>query len=191
MAERKQSLIEFQAQLAERLRAATHAKGASGLCFAAGGRLWLTDLSEVGEVVTAAVIVPVPWAKPWFLGLANVRGVIYGCTDLAAFMGLPAAGGEGTLLLVNPRLAINAALRIERTLGLRSPAEMTKEDHSPGAPPWIVAQWRDAQGQVWTQLSLERLVTSQLFLDAGLARGDRLGATGGGFDANEPSPVAT
>ena len=191
MAERKQSLIEFQAQLAERLRAATRTPLASGLGFAAGGRLWLTDLFEMGEVVTDAVIVPVPWAKPWFLGLANVRGVIYGCTDLAAFMGLAAEGGEGTLLLAHPRLEINAALRIDRTLGLRSPARMTREDVPPDAPPWVSAQWRDAQGQVWTQLSLERLVTSQPFLDAGLARGDHVGAAGGGLHADKPSPAAT
>lgn len=124
------------------------------------------------------------------LGLANVRGVIYGCTDLSAFLGLPAEGGEGTLMLVNPRLAINAALRIERTLGLRSPTEMTKVDH-PLEAPWIVAQWRDAQDQEWTQLSLERLVTSKPFLDVGLAREDRIGAASGGFEAHELSPLAT
>lgn len=167
MAEHRPSLREFQAQLAERLQSATRGETLSKLGFLAGGRHWLTDLTEINEVVTVAEIVPVPWAKPWFLGLASVRGVIYGCTDLAGLLGLgqDPARGESRLLLAHPRFGINAALRVERTLGLRNPVQMTQEERPADAPLWEQALWRDTEGQLWTELSVERLVATPQFLE--------------------------
>lgn len=172
MTGRKQSLREFQAELAARLRSAAHRQTASKLGFTAGGRHWLVDLTEVNEVVSEAVIVPVPWAKSWFLGLASIRGAIYGCSDLAGFLGLD-PGIEhtgGGWLLAHPRFGVNAALRIERTLGLRQPEQMASQAGSPEAPPWLAGEWRDDQGLTWTELSLERLLTAPSFLDVGRGR---------------------
>lgn len=168
MSETKPSLREFQARLAERLQSAARGETLSKLGFLAGGRHWLTDLTEISEVVTVERIVPVPWAKPWFLGLASIRGVIYACTDLAGFLGLgqDPARGESNLLLAHPRFGINAALRIERTLGLRYPTQMTQAQPPVDAPPWELALWRDAEGQDWVELSVEKLVTAPQFLDA-------------------------
>jgi hypothetical protein len=116
----KQSLRDFQAQLAERLSSAAQAgQAASKLGFLAGGRYWLVDLTEIDEVVTVTQMTPVPRAKPWFLGLTNLRGLIYGCTDLAAFLGLgqSSAQGEYRLLIAAPRFGVNAALCIDRDPG--------------------------------------------------------------------------
>lgn len=167
MAEHRPSLREFQAQLAERLQSAARGETLSKLGILAGGRHWLIDLNEISEVVTVAEIVPLPWAKPWFLGLASVRGVIYGCTDLARFLGLDQdhARGENRLLLAHLRFGVNAALRIERTLGLRNPVQMTQAERPANAPPWEGALWRDSEGQLWTELSVERLVATPQFLD--------------------------
>ncbi len=184
----KPSLREFQAQLVERLQSAARGVTFSKLGFLAGGRQWLTDLTEISEVVTVAEIVPVPWAKPWFLGLASVRGVIYGCSDLAGFLGLSQdpVRGESRLLLVHPRFGINAALRIERTLGLRNPVQMTPVDHPADAPPWEQALWRDAEGQGWTELSVEALMAAPQFLEAAVERGG-----GPALRAWDPTRVAS
>jgi twitching motility protein PilI len=141
----------------------------SKLGFLAGGRHWLTDLGQVNEVVTKARLTPVPWAKPWFLGVTSVRGVIYGCTDLAAFLGITAPGEAvaARLLLVHPRFRVNAALAIERAVGLRNVQAM---DHAPRAeddPAWILARWQDAEGTSWTELGIEQLVISTEFQQAG------------------------
>lgn len=164
----KHSLREFQAQLAERLKDATHRDTASKLGFLAGGRNWLTDLTEINEVVTVSEVTPVPWAKAWFAGLASVRGMVYGCTDLAAFIGLPQDPGRGDsrLLLAHPRFGVNAAIRVERTLGLRSLAQMSPLPPQQDDSEWIKARWRDADGVDWTEISMEKLVTSPRFLDA-------------------------
>lgn len=165
----KQSLREFQSQLAERLRTAARDGVVSKLGFVAGGWHWLTDLTEINEVVTVTEVTPVPWARPWFMGLANVRGLIYGCTDLAAFMGygLDSERGEIRLLLTHPRFGVNAAIRVERTLGLRNPAEMTPLPSQPDDAEWIKHRWRGADGLEWMEISMEKLVASPRFLNAG------------------------
>lgn len=165
----KQSLREFQSQLAERLRSAARDGVVSKLGFVAGGRHWLTDLTEINEVVTVTEVTPVPWAHPWFTGLANVRGLIYGCTDLAAFMGLGQDNerGEIRLLITHPRFGVNAALRIERTLGLRNPAQLAPRPLGPDDAEWIKHRWQDTDGLEWLEISMEKLVASPRFLDVG------------------------
>lgn len=166
----KHSLREFQTQLAEKLKAAQAATGpTSKLGFIVGGQHWLVDLGQINEVVTVRELIAVPWAKPWFAGVASVRGALYGCTDLGAFIKQSEAmvAGESHLLLAHPRFGINAALRIERTLGLRPLDTLTRHDST--APiPWSLGQWRGLDDRIWTELDVESLVTSPAFLEAGL-----------------------
>ena len=169
--EAKRDLKDFQAQLAERLQGAQEqAPATSKLGFVAGGRHWLTDLDQVNEVVTAARLTPVPWAKPWFLGVASVRGVIYGCTDLAAFLKLAEPGGsaETRLLLAHPRFNVNAGLAIERAVGLRSIKSLSRSPRAAADPPWVVAHWEDGEGTTWTEVSIQQLVLSPDFQQAGI-----------------------
>jgi twitching motility protein PilI len=169
--EAKERLREFQTRLAEKLKTAEEAPGAaSKLGFLAGGRYWLVDLDQINEVVTVPELTEVPWAKPWFVGMASVRGALYGCVDLGAFLGLaePLPPGESRVLLAHPRFGINAALRVERALGLRGLAELTPEPLELGAEPWQLARWHDRAGQFWTELSLERLVASPAYREVAL-----------------------
>lgn len=167
----KQSLREFQTQLAEKLKLAQASHEiTSKLGFAAGGKNWLVNLDQVNEVVTVPGLTEAPWAQPWFVGVASVRGALYGCTDMAAFFGLsePMPAGETRLLLVHPRFGINAALRIERALGLRALSELTPEPLPAEADAWEIARWRGAEGQVWAEISMQNLVAMPGFLEAGL-----------------------
>ncbi len=165
----QESLRDFQSRLAERLALAETgaAGGASRLGFIAGGRHWLVALDQINEVVTLPGLTEVPWARPWFVGVASVRGSLYGCTDLAAYLGLaaPIPKGEVRLLLAHPRHGINAALRIDRALGLRALDKLTPEPGVADAPAWRLGDWRDENGQVWTEISLENLVTTPEFMD--------------------------
>jgi twitching motility protein PilI len=167
----RQSLRDFQTQLADKLKAAQAAGGPSSkLGFVAGGRHWLVSLDQVNEVVTVPELAAVPWAQPWFAGVASVRGALYGCTDLGAFLNLSPVlpPGEAHLLLAHPRFGVNAALRIERTLGLRAVEGLTPEPAPDAESPWIAGHWRSLDAQVWAELSVERLVTAPAFLEAGL-----------------------
>ena len=167
----KPSLREFQTQLAEKLKLAQGPQGASSkLGFNAGGKNWLVDLNQVNEVVTVSGLTEAPWVKPWFIGVASVRGMLYGCTDLATFLDLaePMPAGETRLLLVHPRFGVNAAFRIERALGLRALADLTPEAQTHTSKPWEVAHWRGADNQVWIELNLQQLVTTPTFMEAGV-----------------------
>lgn len=166
----RDSLRDFQARLADKIKAAEGVTGAtSKLGFVAGGRQWLLELDQINEVVTVPQLAQVPWAQPWFAGVASVRGMIYGCVDLAAFAGLgaPLPPGEARVLLAHPRFGINAALRIERALGLRPIQTLQAEPVETGEPDWVTARWRDAAGELWSELSVQRLVQLPAFVEAG------------------------
>lgn len=169
--EAKESLREFRTRLAEKLKAAEATEGVSSkLGFAAGGRHWLVDLDQINEVVTLAALTEAPWAKPWFAGVTSVRGTLYGCVDLAAYLGLaePLPPGEARLLLAHPRFGLNVALRVERALGLRGVADLVPEPAAVDAAPWQQARWHDWEGQLWTEISVERLLRAPEILEAGL-----------------------
>ncbi|MEW5769282.1 MAG: chemotaxis protein CheW [Pseudomonadota bacterium] len=172
-ADPRESLREFQSRLAEKLKVAETTGGTrSKLGILAGGHLWLVNLDQVNEVVTVPRLTSAPWTKPWFAGVASVRGVIHGCVDLAAFAGVaePMPRGESRLLLAHPRFGVNVALRVERALGLRPLAELVEEPlaRDSATQPWLVTRWRDQQGELWTEISVEQLVSQPAFLEAGL-----------------------
>jgi twitching motility protein PilI len=167
----KESLREFQTRLADKLKAAEASTGASSkLGFIAGGRHWLVSLDQINEVVTIPALTEVPWVKPWFAGVASVRGALFGCVDLAAFLGLaePLPPGESRILLAHPRFGINAALRVERALGLRGLLDLAPHPAAAGMAPWQLAVWSDVDGQLWTEISIEQLVAMPAYLEAGL-----------------------
>ena len=108
-------------------------------------------------MVTVPNLTEAPWAQPWFVGVASVRGALYGCTDLAAFLGLaePMPAGESRLLLVHPRFGVNAALRIERALGLRALSDLSPVPLPQNAAAWEISHWLGADDQSWAEISMQ------------------------------------
>ena len=170
---RRDRLREFQTSLSERLRRAQSVPIASNrLGLQIGAHRVLVDLIEAGEILTIPTITSVPLVKPWYRGLANVRGDLLGIVDLSLF-----AGGEATPLDTESRiLAFGSELRfvcgilVSRMLGLRSAADLepvdagaTDEAPSPYAP-WLRARLVDAQGVHWDELDLAVLVADERFL---------------------------
>jgi len=159
------SLRDYQRELAERLRQADSARSASKLGIQAGAQSWLVDLVEAGEVLAVPPITAVPLTRPWFRGVANVRGNLYSVVDFAAFLGSGAsAGGEhARLLLIARRIAGGAALLVDRVLGLRSASELRARPHAKRE--WVRAEYDDAEGRAWTEIDLGQLVQHPDFLD--------------------------
>jgi twitching motility protein PilI len=163
------SLREFQESLAQRLTSAQRGETRRALLgIASGTDLWLLDLSDSGEVVPLPVLTSVPLTKPWFSGIANVRGTLYSVVDFSAFR-----GGEPTrrnanarLLLVGARHGINSALLVDQTLGLKNLDDLEPIDADAG-PAWAGGRHQDAQGHQWTLLNLKELFADPSFLDVG------------------------
>jgi chemotaxis signal transduction protein len=61
---------------------------ASWLAVQCGGQGLIFPLRTAGEIFTAAGVLPVPHTRPWFLGVANLRGGLHGVVDLGGFLGL-------------------------------------------------------------------------------------------------------
>src|SRR6266498_3972473 len=94
----KLDLRSFQQELAARLTSKTAAQvESSRLGLACGGAQWLIRLSDAGEVTAVPPIAIVPMTKPWFLGVANIRGNLYTVIDFSSYLGhgATAVGGTG------------------------------------------------------------------------------------------------
>jgi twitching motility protein PilI len=171
-ASRPGSLREYQLALSERLQSAgAGARVASKLGVQVGDEGWLVDLKEAAELIPSPAISPVPLARPWFRGVANVRGNLYSVTDFSAFLGgePTAAGEQARLLLINERFRSGAALLVERSLGLRDPGELeARADPATPKLPFVRGVFADPQGKLWKELDVGALIQDQAFLEASL-----------------------
>ncbi|HXZ49697.1 MAG TPA: chemotaxis protein CheW [Usitatibacter sp.] len=167
---RRTGLREFQLSVAERLRTAgTRAALSSKLGFQVGADNWFVALHQVSEVIPVPSTVTVPLTRPWFRGVANVRGNLYGVMDFSAFQGGEAIGPgmERRVILVSDRLVAGSGLVVSRMLGLRNPEQFTPAVRPEGASPWVGAVYTDAGGTRWMELDLPALVREPRFLEVG------------------------
>jgi twitching motility protein PilI len=162
----KLSLRDYQRDLAERLRAAEGSRSTSMLALQVGEDGWLVDLADAGEVLPVPAITPVPLTRPWFKGATNIRGNLYSVVDFSAFIGgAPVTlSDQSRLLLIGERFRLGSALLVDRSLGLRNPAQLKAREGAAPASPWIKGGYEDQDGRIWTELDLGQLVQHQDFL---------------------------
>jgi len=171
---KRQSLKELQERLAQRLTAArTQSVSATWLAIEAGGQRYLLPLVQSGEIFPWAPVQRVPYTKPWYVGVANLRGGLHGVVDLASLvsgqrMSAPVqdrVGSESRLVSLHAALSINAVLWIDRLLGLRNPGMFSAVADRPAeAPAYVTRLLVDLQGQAWQELDLQALVNEPEFL---------------------------
>jgi twitching motility protein PilI len=170
MAERL-SLKDYQRALAERLREAGAGRMASKLGVQLASETWLVDLGDAGEVIPVPPVTPVPLTRPWFKGVANVRGNLYSVIDFPAFLGVGAVAvtESSRLLLLGERFRTSAALLIDRSLGLRNPDQLTQRATTGEPPAWQRGEFDDAEGKAWKELDVPQLVRHADFLSVSVA----------------------
>jgi twitching motility protein PilI len=165
------SLRDFSAQLAQRLaEAPAREVQAAQLGVRIGSRDYLVEMTSIGEVVPMSSIARVPWTRPWFRGLANVRGRLVGVYDLPQMAGEEPLRDEQALqlLVLGESLKVNAALLITRAFGLRSAKDLDTLPETEAAAPWEGARFRDSDGTTLTELNLARLVADERFASIGI-----------------------
>lgn len=177
----KQGLRELQQRLAQRMQAAREqqTQAASWLAVECAGLGLLFSLKQAAEIFTPVTLKPVPYAKPWLAGVANLRGGLFTVVDLAVFLGLrpvseaaagPRENTQTRLVSLNPELHVNCALLVDRLVGLRGDDQLAAEPAEPVAaesaprPRFAGARMRDADGRSWQQLDLEALSKHEQFL---------------------------
>lgn len=165
------SLRDFSAQLAQRLAATPAAETPTArLGVRIGSRSYLVEMTSIGEVVPGSAIARVPWTRPWFRGLANVRGRLVNVYDVLRMAGDESLRDEQgqQLLVLADALKVNAALLITRAFGLRTAKDLDALPQMEGAAPWEGASFRDADGITLTELNLARLVADERFASIGV-----------------------
>jgi twitching motility protein PilI len=169
----REALRELQNRLASRLQAArTEGVQASWLAVEAAGARYLFPLSQSGEIFPFASAQPVPYTQPWFLGVANLRGGLFGVVDLASFVEgrapavrSDASRAESRLVALNVALEVNCALLIDRLAGLRGLDAFASSDEPPdGSPVYFGSGYTDANGAYWQEINLHALSQQPSFL---------------------------
>jgi twitching motility protein PilI len=173
--EKRQSIQELQTRLASRLAEKDQAGAlASWLAVDVAGRHLLLPLRQAGELFAPRQLVRVPYTKNWFLGMANLRGALYGVVDLALFLGFRAPTGpawgphpESQLIGLPDESDTHCALAVDRLLGLKSPHEFVRqhEEDASDANPLVKAIYRDPSDRVWQEIDLIQLSQMTEFLD--------------------------
>ncbi|MBU6501451.1 MAG: chemotaxis protein CheW [Burkholderiales bacterium] len=167
----REALRQFQTDLASRLSAArTTGVAASWLAVEAAGVNYLFPLSQSGEIFPWTQTQAVPYTLGWFLGVANLRGGLYGVIDLGGFVA-GASRGEPSrdlarLVALNAALDVNCALMIDRLIGLRSVESFV--DSAPrgdSAPRYFGSGYTDAEGAHWQEINLQLLSQQPEFLN--------------------------
>lgn len=134
---------------------------------AVGEDRYLIPMIEVSEVIPIPKLARVPLTQPWFLGLANVRGNLYGITDLGVYLGgnpMP-FNLKSRILLVSPNNKVYGAFVVNSMLGIRNLSEFTSVKSAKKKPSkGIVLQYKDTEGRLWRELSLFELIRNEKFL---------------------------
>lgn len=174
----REALRELQTRLATRLQAARNeGLSVSWLAVEAGGAHYLLSLAQSGEIFPWANIQPVPYTQPWFMGVASLRGGLFGVVDFAGFVAstwpLGAAAAvrseqalaDSSLLALNTALDVNVALLVDSLAGLRGGDAFTSAEPAPrGTPDYFGKVYVDTQGVRWQEINLQALSQYSPFL---------------------------
>jgi twitching motility protein PilI len=169
----REALRDLQSRLASRLQAArTEGVSASWLAVESAGAKYLFPLAQSGEIFPFASAHQVPYTQSWYLGVANLRGGLYGVVDLASFVAGRAPGlrsdagrAESRLVALNSALEVNCALLIDRLAGLRNIDAFTSSSGpAEGSPGYFGSGYTDAGGVFWQEINLQALSQQPQFL---------------------------
>jgi twitching motility protein PilI len=158
------NLREFQQQVLDRLQKQTAGDAqVSALGVRIGDTLWLVDMPDISEVLPLPYLTLVPLTKPWYCGVANVRGSLYSIVDLGAYMDNETTQREthNRVLLLGQRFAFNTGLLVSRVLGLRNTQDWQQHEINGEK------QLQDSNGQVWRKLDITQILSQPEFLQIG------------------------
>lgn len=146
------TLRAYQEYLRDRMEAARANSGVEQIVlfgFTSAGRHFLVDGRDVVDVHQISQLQPIPMAKPWAVGAANIKGSVLAVTDFSILL-----GGErtkkGKFMVLVPEVTEGAAILIESIAGLYelkdvgelSPLSLTEDS---GMPSWISGSYHIGQ----------------------------------------------
>lgn len=141
----------------------------SGVTFALGKSRLTCNIDRIHEILPVPASTPVPGAKPWIIGLANVRGSLLTIVDLVWFLtGVRSPVTQRTRLLAAYLHKAPIGLVIDEVFGQRhfldSDAVSTQlpEDSTLRK---VVSKQHSFGTETWQELDLDKLFNTAEFLN--------------------------
>lgn len=135
---------------------------------------WLTiPKDDVREVINPPRVTRVPNAKPWLVGIANVRGELLPVIDLRVFLGLPAGEGlRSRRVLVFNADRVPAGFLVDEVAGYRQfsvgdQRPEAQQQANPALQPYLLGGFV-REGQPWLAFSLHKVALGDAFKHAGV-----------------------
>ena len=130
----------------------------SGVVFGMGDARLACRINRVGEILPCPPSTPVPGAKPWILGLANVRGDLMTVIDLGCYLGGERSTPTGRSRLLSASLRGRpVGLLVEEVFGQRnfmsSDAEPVRLPEG-SALAGLIRRQRRSGSESWQELEL-------------------------------------
>ena len=141
----------------------------AGITFGLGDARLACKIERITEILSCPQPTPVPGAKPWIVGLANVRGELLTVIDLKCFLtGSRAQVRSNSRLLATSLNKAPIGLLIDEVFGQRhfldSDAVTAQlPDDSPLHS--VVTKQHQHGAETWHELDLDRLFNSAEFLN--------------------------
>jgi purine-binding chemotaxis protein CheW len=117
--ERRRALLEARARAIAEAREAPRTEGIPVLAFRLEGRALAVEVADVGQVLEARGIWPLPASPPWLIGALVARTRIVPVLDLRPLLGLRAEAGSLRRVVVIERGGEAWAFGVQRLDGRR------------------------------------------------------------------------
>lgn len=168
-------LMALLARIEQRSRASglglpetrVHEENWDGLAYSIGGVRVVSAMDEVAEMLPYPVqVTAVPGAKPWMMGLANVRGSLLPVIDLQVYLDTKAVVPSklARMLVVRMR-GLTAGLLVPSVQGMRHFSEEKRMNNArmKGALGAYVYDAFAIDGEIWPVFSLAALTADPEF----------------------------
>ena len=141
----------------------------SGVTFGLGDARLACNIDRISEILPCPPSTPVPGAKPWIIGLANVRGDLLTVIDFASYLtGVRSPIRSNSRLLATSLNKAPIGLLVDEVFGQRRfldreavDADLAEESAMHG----VVRKQHQLGSETWHELDLDRLFNSADFLN--------------------------
>ena len=141
----------------------------SGIGFRVGDLLLVSSLGQISEMLVFPTMTRVPHAKPWVLGISNIRGMLHPVIDLRGFIeGTMTDKGRRARILIIQHDNLSAGLLVDEAMGLRHFFDEERVGGLSSLPEayreFVVGGYKQGNTQ-WGVFSMEKLATNKRFLE--------------------------
>lgn len=128
-------------------------------------QLWLLDAGDLQSTAQVPSRSLLGGLQPWVMGISQLRGQVYTLADMSVILGSPVPpASKAWTTLLHSRFDTSLALVWPDLIGMIPRHELSLISGT-GKPthPWVRRQWRDGEGRIWNELSVEQLVLFKNF----------------------------